>query len=225
MMDCATCKRPMRAHEPALKVWGELPFDTMMDVMAHQWRKDATRIIYAHAQHYHDECLVNPSLPQKEQRKFLEEDLKRHRTKYVLHYVHAFDETRRHEGGAGPSKVTKKHEKIIQSKLEEDVLTYQLPDDLDRVFRGEKPLLWRGTMTSNQCKRKTENSIQLLSLPGQGRIQDVVDRKLVTVISIVLRLNGSTLTLVPKTPDTTWCWSLTAEQILSMHRLTELDLF
>ncbi|KAJ3551904.1 hypothetical protein NPX13_g11246 [Xylaria arbuscula] len=107
----------MRAHEPALKVWGELPFDTMMDVMAHQWRKDATRIIYAHSQHYHDECLVNPSLPQKDQRKFLEEDLKRHRTKYVLHYVHAFDETRRHEGGAGPSKVTKKHEKIIQSKL------------------------------------------------------------------------------------------------------------
>lgn len=115
-MDCVICKLPLHEHESALKVIGELPYDTVESLMRHQWHKDVTKIIYTHAQYYHDESLVDLSLCQNLQLQYLEEDLKSHRTKYILHYLHAIVEAHR-DKGIGPTEVTMENEMTIRSKL------------------------------------------------------------------------------------------------------------
>ncbi|KAK5625416.1 hypothetical protein RRF57_001132 [Xylaria bambusicola] len=221
---------PLREHESSLKVLGELPFDTVKSIMKHQWRKDVTKIIYTHAQYYHDESLVNLSLCQKLQLEYLEEDLKSHRTKYILHYLHAVVEAYR-DKGIGATQVTMKDEILVRSKLsyingfsrEKEALTYDIPEDLDIVFRQAKPFEWKGTMTWDQCKK---NSMCMAEqVYGKDCVRDVVDRQLITVISIILRLDDKTFTFVPKTPDPMWCWNQPMEQIEGFQHMTKLDLF
>ncbi|RWA04898.1 hypothetical protein EKO27_g10203 [Xylaria grammica] len=223
---CAICKLPLQNHESALRVLGELPFDAVKAIMKHQWHKDITRIIYTHAQYYHDQALVDYSLPHERQLHFLEEDIKRHRTKYILHYLHAVVEVHRDEG-VGATQVTMETEISIRVKLEE-ALNYKLPSDLDAVFRQAKPYEWKGTMTWEQSK---QNSVHMANhVFGRGSVRDAVDRRLITVISVIVRLNGGKegdrfATFIPKTPDPMWCWNQTTEQIQGFQHMTKLDLF
>ncbi|KAF2966556.1 hypothetical protein GQX73_g7007 [Xylaria multiplex] len=223
---CAICKLPLRNHESALRVLGELPFDTVKSIMQHQWHKDVLRIIYAHAQYYHDQALVDYSQPHRQQLCFLKEDIKRHRTKYILHCLHAIVEAHRVEG-VGATQVTMEHEISIRVKLE-DALSCELPSDLDAVFRQAKPYEWKGTITWEQSK---QNGMHMANhMFGRGSVRDVVDRRLITAISIIVQLNGGTegdkfATFIPKTPDPMWCWNQTTEQIQGFQHMTKLDLF
>ncbi|KAI0813596.1 hypothetical protein GGR55DRAFT_538708 [Xylaria sp. FL0064] len=225
-MDCAMCKLPLRDHEYALKILGAMPFETVKSILQHQWNKDVIRIIYTHAQYYHDQALVDFALSHKEQLQFLEEDIKRHRTKYILHYLHAVVEGHRNRE-LGATQVTMEHEILIRMKLEE-ALSYKIPADLDVVFRRAKPYGWKGTVTWEESKK---NSVYMAN-PTFGResVRDVIDRQLITVISIIVRLNGGEegdkfATFVPKTPDPMWCWNQSTEQIQGFHHMTKLDLF
>ncbi|KAI3319837.1 hypothetical protein HD806DRAFT_525155 [Xylariaceae sp. AK1471] len=191
-MDCAICKRSLAQHDSALRVLGELPFDTVKSVLKHQWHKDMTRIIFAHAEHYHDQTLFDLALSHKQQLQFLEADLKRHRAKYIMHYLHAIVEVYRQDE-VGATKVTMEDEIVVRLKLEE-ALDYQLPPDLDAVFRKEKPFEWTGALTWEQSKQRREDmecSADIAShMFGHGYGPEVIDRRLVTVISMTVRLNG-----------------------------------
>ncbi|KAI0970677.1 hypothetical protein F4678DRAFT_473105 [Xylaria arbuscula] len=227
-MDCAMCKLPLRDHEHALRVLGELPFDTVKGILQHQWNKDVPRIIYTHAQYYHDLALVDFPLPHKQQLLFLETDIKRHRTKYILHYLHAIVEAYR-DRGIGATRVTMEDEVLIREKLDrEEALVYEIPSDLDIVFRQAKPYGWKGTVTWEEFKKN--NASMTSNMYGHGSVRDVLDRQLITVISIIVRLNGGKegdkfATFVPKTPDPMWCWNQTTQQIQGFHHMTKLDLF
>jgi hypothetical protein len=85
-------------------------------VLKHQWHKDTTRIIFAHAEHYHDQTLFDLALPHNQQLQFLEEDLKRHRAKYIMHYLHAVVEVYRQDE-VGATKVTMEDEMVVRLKL------------------------------------------------------------------------------------------------------------
>ncbi|KAI3337948.1 hypothetical protein F4824DRAFT_94814 [Ustulina deusta] len=220
-MDCAICKLRLRDHESALTVLGELPFDTVKGILKHQWHKDVTRIIYTHAQYYHDQALVDFSLPQKQQLHLLEEDIKRHRTKYILHYLHAVVEVHR-DKGVGATQVTMEDEVLVRVKLEK-ALNYKIPNDLDAVFRQAKPYGWKGTVTWEQSKKNSVNMADLMY--GRGFVRDVIDRQLITVISMVVGLTDRFVMFIPKTPDPMWCWSQTTEQIQGFQHMTKLDLF
>jgi len=115
-MDCGICKRSLPQHDSALRALGELPFDTVKSVLKHQWDKDVRRIIFAHAEHYHDQTLFDLSLSHKQQLEFLEADLKRHRAKFIMHYLHAIVEVHR-ENEIGATKVTMQDEILIRLKL------------------------------------------------------------------------------------------------------------
>ena len=108
-------------------------------------------------------------------------------------------------------------------RREKEALTYKLPSDLDAVFRKAKPYGWKGTVTWDQCKKNTMYMAE--QMYGRGCVRDVVDRQLVTVISIILRLNDRYFTFVPKTPDPMWCWNQTTKHIESFQHKTKLDLF
>ncbi|KAI1424324.1 hypothetical protein F5Y12DRAFT_462188 [Xylaria sp. FL1777] len=226
-MDCAICKLPLKDHQSALRVIGELPFDVVKGILEHQWQKDVTRIIYTHAQYYHDQVLVDSSLHQKEQLQFLEEDIKGHRTKYILHYLHAVVEVHR-DKGVGATRVTMEDEVLIREKLEK-ALSYEMPSELDAIFRQAKPYGWKGTVTWEESKK---NSFYMANpMYGHERVRDAIDRQLITVISIVVRLEGGKegddkfATFVPKTPDPMWCWNQTTERIQGFQHMTRLDLF
>lgn len=116
-MACAICKLPLEEHQSALRVLGELPFDTVKSVLQHQWHKDITRIIYAHAEYYHDQSLFDDFSPShKRQVRAIEADIKRHRAKYIMHYLHAVVEVYRHEE-VGATRVTMKDEILVRMKL------------------------------------------------------------------------------------------------------------
>ncbi|KAI0466787.1 hypothetical protein F4859DRAFT_496658 [Xylaria cf. heliscus] len=144
-MACAICKLPLEDHQSALQVLGELPFDTVKSVLRHQWHKDITRLIYAHAEHYHDQMLFEYPPSHKEQLGYIEADIRRHRAKYIMHYLHAVVEVYRREE-VGATRVTMEDEILIRMKLEE-ALDYKLPPDLDAVFRQAKPYAYKGTTT------------------------------------------------------------------------------
>lgn len=116
-MACAICKIPLDDHESALRVLGELPFDTVKSVLQHQWHKDVTRIIYAHAEHYHDQSLFDDFSPShKQQLRSMEADIKRHRAKYIMHYLHAVVEVYRYDE-VGATRVTMEDEIVVRMKL------------------------------------------------------------------------------------------------------------
>ncbi|KAI0864796.1 hypothetical protein F4860DRAFT_463457 [Xylaria cubensis] len=230
-MACAICRLPLEDHESALNVLGELPFDTIKSVLEHQWQKDITRIIYAHAEHYHDQMLFEYPPSRTEQISYIEDDIRRHRAKYIMHYLHAVVEVHRHKE-VGATIITMEHEILIRKKLEE-ALKYRLPTDLDAIFRQEKPYAWRGTMTWEQSSRYREAAQRDVSMAnrmfGHGYIQEAIDRQLITVISIVVRLYGSNtgdefVMFIPKVPDPMWCWNQTTENIEEFHGMTKLDL-
>ncbi|KAI0402273.1 hypothetical protein F4802DRAFT_576537 [Xylaria palmicola] len=230
-MACAICKVPLDAHQPALRVLGELPFDSVKSVLRHQWHKDVARIIYAHAEHYHDQSLFDYSPSHRQQLRFVEADLKRHRAKYVMHYLHAVVETHR-RGEVGATRVSMHDEIAIRVKLEE-ALKYRLPGDLDAVFRRAKPCAWTGMLTSEESRRHREdaqNSVDMAGhVFGHEYVQEAIDRRLMTVISIVVRLYGSEVEglvmFIPKAPDPMWCWNQTTENIEEFQCMTKLDLF
>ncbi len=60
---------------------------------------------------------------------------------------------------------------------------------------------------------------------GRGFVRDVIDRQLITVISMVVGLTDRFVMFIPKTPDPMWCWSQTTEQIQGFQHMTKLDLF
>ncbi|KAI0397942.1 hypothetical protein F5Y17DRAFT_454527 [Xylariaceae sp. FL0594] len=233
-VDCGICKRTIAQHDSALRVLGELPFDTVTSVLKHQWDKDVRRIVFAHAEHYHDQTLFDLSPSHKQQLKYVEADLKRHRSKYIMHYLHAIVEVHR-ENEIGATRVTMQDEIVIRVKLEE-ALSYNIPKDLDAVFRNEKPFEWVGALTWEQSKQRREEMEcgidQLASQPfGNGNGPEVVDRRLLTVISMTVRLSGDVtensagfLLFIPKTPDPMWCWNQTTENIQLFHHMTKLDL-
>lgn len=115
-MDCAICRRPLSKHDSALRVLGELPFETVKSVLQHQWQKDTRRIIFSHAEHYHDETIFNLTLSHKKQLEFLKADLERHRAKYIMHYLHAIVEVYR-EDEVGATRVTMEDEIAVRLKL------------------------------------------------------------------------------------------------------------
>ncbi|KAJ2978398.1 hypothetical protein NUW58_g7512 [Xylaria curta] len=210
-------------------VLGELPFDTVKSVLQHQWHKDVRRIIYAHAEHYHDQSLFDFPPSHKKQLLFIEADLKRHRAKYVMHYLHAVVEVYRHEE-VGATRVTMNDEISIRAKLEA-ALSYKLPSDLDAVFRQAKPYAWKGTMTWEQSKRYYSDAQHDMAnhVFGHGYVQQVIDRGFITVISIMSRLYGSEtddglIVFIPKTPDPMWCWNQTTNNIEEFQHMTKLDL-
>ncbi|KAI1117673.1 hypothetical protein F5Y14DRAFT_320311 [Nemania sp. NC0429] len=279
-MACAICKLPLDDHESALRVLGELPFDTVKSVLLHQWRKDVTRIIYAHAEHYHDQTLFDDVSPcHKRQLHSVEADLKRHRAKYVMHYLHAVVEVYRHDE-VGATRVTMADEMVVRRKLyvrppppspqtppftsastwrpwrsrgakrsririfscmalndrldREEALDYQLPVDLDVVFRQAKPFAWQGMMTWEQVKRcrdDVETSVEMANqMLERGYVQEAIDRRLLMVISMAVHLRndetGDGLVMfVPKTPDPMWCWNQTTKHIQTFQHMTKLDLF
>ncbi|KAI8624172.1 hypothetical protein F5Y19DRAFT_480941 [Xylariaceae sp. FL1651] len=232
-MDCAICRLPLEHHESALRVLGELPFDTVKSVLRHQWHKDIARITFAHAQYYHDQTLFEFSLTQKQQLQYLEADIKRHRTKFIVNYLHAVVEVYRH-GDIGATRVTVGDEALVRLKLEE-ALNYTLPGDLDVVFRREKPFAWVGALTFFESKDRRESMRQNCGLDthafGPGSGSEVTERRLIMVIPMVVRLNGGgdeidkIIMHLPKTPDAMWCWSQKTENIQAFHELTKLDLF
>jgi len=97
----------------------------------------------------------------------------------------------------------------------EEALNYDMPADLDTVFRNKKPFEWVGALTWEQSKQRQEDmqcGIDLASQRfGNGYGPEVVDRRLLTVISMTVRLNGDVLgntgfiLFIPKTPDPMWC--------------------
>ncbi|KAI2634429.1 hypothetical protein GGS21DRAFT_517759 [Xylaria nigripes] len=227
-MACSICKLPLQDHESALRVFGGLPLETVKSVLQHQWHKDVRKIIYAHAEYYHDQTMFEPKSVHKKQLKALNEDIKRHRTKYIMHYLHAVVEAHRHDEN-GPTRVTMKDETIVRFKLEE-ALNYRLPKDLDAVFRQEKPVEWKGTVTWDQVKRGQEEALANVEMSsqrsGQVYIQEVINRRLIMVISIVVRLGDKDeANAIPKTPDPMWCWSQTTQNIEEYQHMTTLDLF
>ncbi|KAI1122284.1 hypothetical protein F5Y10DRAFT_77792 [Nemania abortiva] len=232
-MACAICKLPLDEHQSALRVLGELPFDTVKSVLQHQWHKDINRIIYAHAEYYHDQSLFNDFSPShKQQLRAIEADIKRHRAKYIMHYLHAVVEVHRHDE-VGATIVTMEHELSARVNLEE-ALDYRLPNDLDAVFRQAKPYAWNGTMTWGQSKQyrdEVQNSVEMADhVFGRGYVQEVIDRRLLTVISITVRLysdeSGDRYAMfVPKTPDPMWCWNQKMRHIQEFQHMTKLDLF
>lgn len=232
-MACAICKLPLDDHESALRVLGELPFDTVKSVLQHQWRKDVTRIIYAHAEHYHDQRLFDDSSPShKQQLRSLEADIKRHRAKYIMHYLHAIVEVYRHNE-VGATQVTMGDEIAIRVNLEE-ALEYRLPSDLDVVFRQSKPCAWKGMMTWEQLKQRRDDVETSLDMANQllerGYVQEAIDRRLLMVISIAVRLRNDETTdglvmFIPKTPDPMWCWNQSTKHIQAFQHMTKLDLF
>ncbi|KAI0449905.1 hypothetical protein F5B21DRAFT_26250 [Xylaria acuta] len=230
-MACAICKIPLEDHQSALRVLGELPFDTVKSVLKHQWHKDITRIIYAHAEHYHDQMLFEYPPSHKEQLQYVEADIWRHRAKYIMHYLHAVVEVYRHEE-VGATRVTMEDEMLIRAKLEE-ALNYKLPPDLNAVFRQAKPYAWKGTMTWEQSNRYRETAQSSVSMAnnmfGHGYIKEAIDRRLLTVISIIVRLYGGDtgdefVMFIPKAPDPMWCWNQTTEHIDEFQCMTKLDL-
>ncbi|KAI1188602.1 hypothetical protein F5B17DRAFT_263437 [Nemania serpens] len=280
-MACAICKLPLDDHESALRVLGELPFDTVKSVLQHQWRKDVTRIIYAHAEHYHDQRLFDDSSPShKQQLRSLEADIKRHRAKYIMHYLHAIVEVYRHNE-VGATQVTMGDEIAIRVNLyvqpcpfsfplslfihtaydkiwhehhgqgktrnlgilsrtlnngidREEALEYRLPSDLDVVFRQSKPCAWKGMMTWEQLKQRRDDVETSLDMANQllerGYVQEAIDRRLLMVISIAVRLRNDETTdglvmFIPKTPDPMWCWNQSTKHIQAFQHMTKLDLF
>ncbi|KAI0206563.1 hypothetical protein F4808DRAFT_404585 [Astrocystis sublimbata] len=230
-MACAICRHPLEDHEPAIQVLGELPFETVKCLMQHQWQKDVTRIVYAHAEHYHDQMLFEAPPPLKEQLQYIEADIQNHRSKFVMHYLHAVGEVHRIEE-VGNTRVTMADEMLLRIKLE-DALAYEPPSDLDAVFRQPKPFAWKGTTLPEQSQRYLEMAQGSISreshMFGHGYIQEAIEHKLITVISIVVRLYGAVTSdefvmLVPKAPDPMWCWSQKTELIEEFHGLTLLDL-
>ncbi|KAI1811117.1 hypothetical protein GGS20DRAFT_579342 [Poronia punctata] len=231
-MDCAICKRPLPQHDSALRVLGELPFSTVKSVLRHQWKKDIVRIIFAHAEHYHDQSLFGQYLAHNQQMQCLEADLRRHRAKFIMHYLHAIVEVHR-DGEVGATKVTMRDEILIRKELE-DALDYNLPEDLDAVFRGRKPFEWVGSLTWEQSRQRQEEmecGIDIASQRfGNGYGPEVIDRRLLTVISMTVQLssdaagNDGFILFIPKTPDPMWCWSQTTENIQMFHHMTKLDL-
>lgn len=115
-MACAICKLPLEDHQSALRVLGELPLNTVKSVLKHQWRKDITRLIYAHAEHYHDQMLFEYPPSHEEQLHYIEADIKRHRSKYIMHYLHAIVEVYRYEE-IGATRVTMEDEILIRKEL------------------------------------------------------------------------------------------------------------
>ncbi|KAI1819214.1 hypothetical protein F4861DRAFT_158753 [Xylaria intraflava] len=226
-MACAICNLPMQNHQPALRVLGELPLETVKSVLMHQWRKDVARIVYAHAEYYHDQTIFEWALSQDKQLNALDEDLKRHRAKYIMHYLHAVVEAHRHDE-VGPTRVTMENETIIRLKLEE-ALDYRLPNDLDAVFRQAKPIEWKGTMAWDQVRRCQDEARATIErsnyMLGRGYVQEVIDRRLVMVISIAVRLCDDESSAIPKAPDPLWCWNQTTKQIEEFQSMTMLDLF
>ncbi|RYC57260.1 hypothetical protein CHU98_g8966 [Xylaria longipes] len=230
-MACAICKLPLEDHQSALQVLGELPFDTIKSVLRHQWYKDLARIIYAHAEHYHDQMMFQYPPSHKEQLRYIEDDIRRHRAKYIMHYLHAVVEVYRHEE-IGATRVTMQDEILIRKQLEE-TLDYKLPTDLDAVFRRPKPYAWKGTMTWDQSNRYRETAQSSVSMAnhmfGHGYVQEAIDRRLITVISIIVRLYGGDtgdefVMFLPKAPDPMWCWNQTTEHIEEFQHMTKLDL-
>ncbi|KAI0104333.1 hypothetical protein GGR51DRAFT_230952 [Nemania sp. FL0031] len=234
-MACAICKIPVDRHQPALQVLGELPFEVAESVLKHQWHKDITKIMYAHAEYHHDQSLFdNDSKPSHQQQlQAVEADIKRHRSKYIMHYLHAVLEAHRDEEG-GATRVTNQQETLMRLTLEKD-LDCQLPKDLDAVFRQPKPYAWDGTMIWEQSKQyrdDMQSSIEMAErMFGSGYVQEVIDRRLLMVISIMVRLYSDEESgdgydmLVPKTPDLMWCWNQTTEHIQEFQHMTKLDLF
>ncbi|KAI1169696.1 hypothetical protein F4777DRAFT_572167 [Nemania sp. FL0916] len=231
-MACAICKLPLDEHQSALGVLGELPFDTVRSVMEHQWRKDITRIIYAHAEYYHDQNMFKfkfrglcPS--HKRQIRLIEGDIKRHRAKYIMHYTHAAIEAHRHEG-IGATKIMKHDEKWIHDELKK-ALDYKLPKKLDTLFREAKPYAWNVPVTEEQSKQCCEN-MQMAAMEdhmfSHEYVHEVISRRLITVISITVRLrwDDETPELVPKTPDVMWCWNQTTGHIEEFQPMTKMDL-
>ncbi|KAI1164187.1 hypothetical protein F5B18DRAFT_263024 [Nemania serpens] len=232
-MACAICKIPLDDHESALRVLGELPFDTVKSVLQHQWHKDVTRIIYAHAEHYHDQSLFDDFSPShKQQLRSMEADIKRHRAKYIMHYLHAVVEVYRYDE-VGATRVTMEDEIVVRMKLEE-ALDYQLPVDLDVVFRQAKPCAWKGMMTWEQVKQRRDEEETSVDMANQmlerGYVQEAIDRRLLMVISIAVRLRkdetaDGLVMFIPKTPDPMWCWNQTTNHIQTFQHMTKLDLF
>lgn len=116
----------------------------------------------------------------------------------------------------------------------EEALDYRLPNDLDAVFRQAKPYAWSGTMTWGQSKRfrdDAQNSVEMADhVFGRGYVQEVLDQRLLTVISITVRLLGDETgdgfaMFVPKMPDPMWCWNQTTKNIHEFQHMTKLDLF
>jgi hypothetical protein len=66
---------------------------------------------------------------------------------------------------------------------------------------------------------------------GHGYGPEVIDRRLITVISMTVRLNGDAggserfIMFIPKTPDPMWCWSQTTKNIELFQNMTKYDLF
>ncbi|KAI1430732.1 hypothetical protein GGR50DRAFT_698709 [Xylaria sp. CBS 124048] len=225
-MACAMCKLPLQHHQSALRVLGELPLMTVISILQHQWSKDITRIIYAHAEYYHDQSMFDATIGQKKQLNALDEDLKRHRSKYIMHYLHAVVEVHRQDE-VGATLVTMENETVIRLKLEK-ALVYKLPNDLDAIFRQAKPIEWKGTMAWDQvrkCQDEARASIEIVNHTfGRGYVQEVIDRRLIMVISIAVRLDDES-NAVPKTPDPMWCWNQRTKKIEEFQSLTTLDLF
>ncbi|GAP93450.1 hypothetical protein SAMD00023353_12400070 [Rosellinia necatrix] len=228
-MACITCKLSLDDHHSALRVLGELPFGIAKSVLRHQWHKDITRIIYAHAEHLHDERMSGCPPTHRQQLSYLDTDIKRHRAEYITCYLHAVIEVNRHEE-VGATLVTREHEILICRKLEE-ALNYDLPNDLDAVFRGPKPYAWKGVMTWEQSKYyqdDVQNSIETEDHTlGQHCMQQVVDSRLITVIPTTVRPSGCDgfPMFIPKTPDPMWCWNQTTEHIREYQHMTKPDLF
>ena len=84
---------------------------------------------------------------------------------------------------------------------------------------------------SRQYRDDTQNSVEVADqMFGRGYVQEVIDRRLLTVISIAVRLYGDEegdrlVMFVPKTPDTMWCWNQTTKHIEEFQHMTKLDLF
>lgn len=100
------------------------------------------------------------------------------------------------------------------------------------MFRNEKPFEWTGALTWEQSKQRREDlecSSGMMFAQGYG--PEVIERRLITVISMTVRLNGDEgangrfIMFIPKTPDPMWCWSQTTENIQLFQNMTRYDLF